>query len=78
MTTKDKIDKAKRLAIRVYNCEYLGFSGYVKAKTAFDNLGICEYWENMETDDVTIYEQKAEQWIERGEYVKYHTINGRG
>jgi hypothetical protein len=50
----------------------------VKAKTAFDNLGIYEYWENMETDDVTISQHKAGQWIERGEYVKYHTINGRG
>jgi hypothetical protein len=78
MNTKDKINKAKRLAIRVYNCEYFGLSGYVKAKTAFDNLGICEYWENMETDDVTISERKAERWIERGEYVKYHAINARG
>jgi hypothetical protein len=78
MTTNQKIDKAYRLARRVYNCEHFGIHGYVAAQASYFKHGVFGYWRNTETDDVTLSERKAEQWAKRGDYVKFHEINGRG
>ena len=77
MTTQQRIDKAYRLARRVYNCEHFGIYGYVAAYAQYMKHGIFGYWLNTETDDATLSERKAEQWAKRGDYVKFIEINGR-
>jgi hypothetical protein len=77
MTTEEKINKAYKLARRVYNCEHFGIYGYVAAYAEYMKHGIFSYWLNTETDEATLSERKAEQWAKRGDYVKFIEINGR-